>query len=339
MALEQCYNLGCQQKYDPKNNKSDSCTYHPGAPYFHDAYKGWSCCKKKSIDFTEFMNIRGCTKGFHSNEKPPEPEKKVEKVEVPEVVEVRPPIVKSMRRPDENAEMKVLNPVVAESLKKLTYSAAQTVDSNNLESEYVQVGDKCHRNGCQVTYVGPESNLSGCVHHPGVPIFHEGYKYWSCCKKKTTEFEVFQNQKGCTTGTHLWRKPVEDVNDSSGNKIVKCRDDWVQTGANVIVTIYGKKCDPSKSKVCLNPVKLQADIFFPEEGGYYRNCWILTGIVDVENTSVSMTPNKIEITMKKAEPQHWSSLEISPERLEAIRTLNANTVKSTGVEPVDLDDL
>lgn len=35
-----------------------SCVYHPGEPFFHDAYKGWSCCKKKCTDFTEFLNIK-----------------------------------------------------------------------------------------------------------------------------------------------------------------------------------------------------------------------------------------------------------------------------------------
>ena len=52
-----------------------------------------------------------------------------------------------------------------------------------------------------------------------------------------------------------------------------------------------------------------------------------------------MTPNKIEITMKKAEPVYWSNLEISAEKLEAITKLNLNAVKRTGVEPVDLSDL
>lgn len=35
---------------------ADSCTFHPGQPVFHDALKGWSCCKKRSTDFTEFLN-------------------------------------------------------------------------------------------------------------------------------------------------------------------------------------------------------------------------------------------------------------------------------------------
>lgn len=46
----------------------ESCKYHPGVPVFHDAYKGWSCCNKKSVDFTEFLNFKGCTLSEHSNE-------------------------------------------------------------------------------------------------------------------------------------------------------------------------------------------------------------------------------------------------------------------------------
>ena len=29
-----------------------------------------------------------------------------------------------------------------------------------------------------------------CLYHPGIPVFHEGMKYWSCCQRKTTEFQV-----------------------------------------------------------------------------------------------------------------------------------------------------
>ena len=36
---------------------ADVCQFHPGVPVFHDALKGWSCCPKRSTDFTEFLNI------------------------------------------------------------------------------------------------------------------------------------------------------------------------------------------------------------------------------------------------------------------------------------------
>uniref|UniRef100_A0A8C7XAJ3 CHORD domain-containing protein n=1 Tax=Oryzias sinensis TaxID=183150 RepID=A0A8C7XAJ3_9TELE len=68
-----CYNKGCGQTFDLNNNKDDSCLFHPGVPIFHDALKGWSCCRKRTTDFSEFLSIKGCTHGRHSNEKPQEP--------------------------------------------------------------------------------------------------------------------------------------------------------------------------------------------------------------------------------------------------------------------------
>ena len=74
MVSIQCYNRGCRQKYSPEINPGDACQFHPGAPFFHETYKGWTCCNKKFSDFTEFLNTPGCAKGPHSNVKPEEPE-------------------------------------------------------------------------------------------------------------------------------------------------------------------------------------------------------------------------------------------------------------------------
>lgn len=36
-----------------------------------------------------------------------------------------------------------------------------------------------------------------CKYHPGFPVFHEGMKnYWSCCQRKTSEFQHFSIKKG-----------------------------------------------------------------------------------------------------------------------------------------------
>ena len=39
-----CYNRGCGKSFindpDDKTRKEDECQFHPGAPFFHDAYKG-----------------------------------------------------------------------------------------------------------------------------------------------------------------------------------------------------------------------------------------------------------------------------------------------------------
>ena len=39
----------------------EECVHHPGHPIFHEGSKGWSCCKKRVLDFDEFMKIEGCT--------------------------------------------------------------------------------------------------------------------------------------------------------------------------------------------------------------------------------------------------------------------------------------
>ena len=47
------------------SSSTDACEYHPGAPIFHDAYKGWSCCNKKSTDFTTFLNTKVGTQSIY----------------------------------------------------------------------------------------------------------------------------------------------------------------------------------------------------------------------------------------------------------------------------------
>ena len=78
-----CYNRGCGKNFNPRDNPAESqdCQHHPGAPYFHETYKGWTCCNKKSSDFTEFLNTPGCARGRHSREKPIEPENITGKVD------------------------------------------------------------------------------------------------------------------------------------------------------------------------------------------------------------------------------------------------------------------
>ena len=36
----------------------------------------------------------------------------------------------------------------------------------------------CKRLGCKAVYKGVETYEVPCIHHPGVPIFHEGLSQW-----------------------------------------------------------------------------------------------------------------------------------------------------------------
>jgi len=62
-----CTNNGCNERYTDETNGPEKCTYHPGAPIFHEGLKGWNCCKTRETNFEEFLNIPGCTTGPHQH--------------------------------------------------------------------------------------------------------------------------------------------------------------------------------------------------------------------------------------------------------------------------------
>lgn len=60
-------------------------------------------------------------------------------------------------------------------------------------------GRICRRRACGVVYkkAAARTDEESCVHHPGVPIFHEGSKGYSCCKRRVLEFDEFMKIEGC----------------------------------------------------------------------------------------------------------------------------------------------
>ncbi|XP_059211134.1 cysteine and histidine-rich domain-containing protein 1 [Centropristis striata] len=308
-----CYNKGCGDKYDADKNKEDSCVFHPGVPIFHDALKGWSCCKKRTTDFSEFLSIKGCTRGRHSNEKPQEPlrpEVSSDKGEIKhtngeEIIYQGPKSAETLQkeRPSSNEPMTKLPHKVSASLvqalEKLDIS--QKAETEKKESQAVLPGTRCKNSGCKTIYQGQETELEVCTHHPGGPVFHEGYKYWSCCCIKTIDFNAFLDQKGCTTGKHRWI-PKQD------KKKVACRHDWHQTGNNVVVTIYAKNANPDFSSIEANRTVLSCQLQF-ENDKIFKREFHFWGVVNVKQSSVNMVPSKVEITLRKADQVAWGKLE------------------------------
>ncbi|KAH8306365.1 hypothetical protein KR018_009162 [Drosophila ironensis] len=361
--MEQCYNRGCGQVFDPAINNDESCRHHPGEPFFHDAYKGWSCCNKKSVDFTEFLNIKGCTLAKHSNVKPPEPEKPV-KEESPkdEVIEVRAPIQDALPRPPIDSPMSVVQPTVAQALKDaidaLKTSTGPAPSTGKEPSTSIEVGTSCKNNGCTYAFVGGSIDQGECCYHPGVPIFHEGMKFWSCCQKRTSDFAQFMAQKGCTYGQHKWVKDVSlfetfcNVKNSEPSyfpmqnqekKVVQCRYDWHQTATNVVVAIYAKKYHYAKSLIELNPIRLHVNLVFPEqENARFDLDLELRGIVDIAKVSAHMYGTKVEITLPKLEPGSWSLLNFPRTTMPAAKSsLSPEAAKQedSDDEDFDLDDI
>lgn len=280
--------------------------------------------------------------GKHSNEKPAEPEKKAElEVEMPKPVERKPIIVSTKRIPFETPCTQ-LEPNVNKSFKqqmdKLDLTKVAVVASDGS----VPIGTSCKRGGCNISYESKASDGTVCVHHPGVPIFHEGYKFWSCCQKKTSDFTTFLGQVGCETGKHKWIQEEETK--------VNCRWDWHQTPTNVVVAVYAKNYDYKQSFVKVSPVRLIVKLIFPQQENAEFNIDLeLRGLIDVERSSASMFGTKVEITMPKAEAGHWLKLDFPRDlpKEEDAKTGPVEEVKAKIAEveiedddsDIDLDDI
>ncbi|XP_032083877.1 integrin beta-1-binding protein 2 [Thamnophis elegans] len=339
-----CYRKGCGQRFDPERNSQDACLHHPGFPIFHDALKGWSCCKKRTTDFSEFLSIKGCMKGFHSNEKPPEPKDAsaqpkpctADLVPEPKSTEVLQRERPSSDEPKQPLLVKVAQ-ALQQVLEKLNTSTAPQPALHGLAnpggSSETSIGTACRNAGCKATFQGEESKTESCQFHPGVPVFHEGMKYWSCCGIKTTDFAAFLEQKGCSRGKHTWVTRQED------KKLVSCRQDWHQTSSQVVVTLYARTPLPHLSSIKANRTGLDIRVGFEGEK-FFQAQLDLWGVINVEKSFASLLPSKVEIALKKASPIAWARLEQPQSQAEALQTLSqeAATPGSSLEAPLEESD-
>lgn len=297
-----CYNKGCSKTFKINENDEKACQFHPGEPIFHDAYKIWSCCKKKNIDFTEFLNITGCTFGKHSTEKPKIKERKPEPINTEIKIEPQVPklLKKEIVRSDYDKELTELKPIISVSLQKLIDEIPTNKESDNVVKEVDLIGKQCQNFGCQKIYSGDKNSDEGeCHYHPGTAIFHEGSKYWSCCRKMTIDFDRFLNQMGCTIGVHDWT--------SKKTTNYKIRWDWHQTNESVIISIYVKDYSPNKSTIKVNPIRLSVNILL-NDNRYFDLEFELSKLINVEKSKVNMFSTKIEVNLAKQGPENWNTL-------------------------------
>ncbi|OWM79476.1 hypothetical protein CDL15_Pgr022888 [Punica granatum] len=69
---------------------------------------------------------------------------------------------------------------------------------------------RCQRIGCDAFFSEDDNPEDSCRYHDA-PIFHDGMKEWSCCKKRSHDFNLFLEIPGCKTGKHTTEKPVLTV--------------------------------------------------------------------------------------------------------------------------------
>eukprot|EP00873_Tetraselmis_striata_P003609 jgi/Tetstr1/423873/TSEL_014497.t1 len=204
-----CHRMGCGEKFDPAANSDSSCRYHPNPPYFHDGMKEWTCCKKKSHDFGEFMAIPGCTTGRHSSEKPEKPAAKPVPAAAAPPVASAPAAASTCQRCaqgffcSDHAGVPAVVPVSVaaaapvppqlEPAPKVARPAPVPDADGNLVCRHFACGNK---------YKEGENHGEACHHHPGPAVFHDRQKGWGCCNKFERDFDAFLAIPPCAYGEH-----------------------------------------------------------------------------------------------------------------------------------------
>src|SRR6202012_1766474 len=93
-------------------------------------------------------------------------------------------------------------------------------------------------------YTSEDSKLETCCFHPGVPIFHEGSKGWTCCRRRVLEFDQFLKIKGCKVGKHRFLDTSQTFSVD-----VQIKKDWYQTSTHVIISLFTKNPIEEKSQI------------------------------------------------------------------------------------------
>lgn len=157
---------------------------------------GWKCCKPRVLTFDEFMDIEPCTEGKHSTtDLPPQIEKKEAPADGAVLKEVTSSAPTVPRGP------------IATPTPSATPPPPQPESEDDDPALEIADGRTCRRRACGASYKkgADRSDSENCVHHPGVPIFHEGSKGYSCCKRRVLEFDEFMKIEGCKTkARHLF---------------------------------------------------------------------------------------------------------------------------------------
>lgn len=147
------------------------------------------------MTFDEFMAIPPCTTGKHSTvDDTPAPVSEAPAAEdtpkpQPAAVQAEPAIAAPVPR----------LPVSAAATPRPAASPAPPDDESDDPDSAIPTGATCKRKNCGATYKGEDRSSEECTHHPGQPIFHEGSKGWTCCKRRVLEFDEFLRMPGCKT--------------------------------------------------------------------------------------------------------------------------------------------
>jgi hypothetical protein len=299
---------------------------------------GWKCCKPRVLTFDEFLSIPPCTEGRHSTtDLPPQIEKKEVPAETAAAAAAGSPPparVPVSSRPQQPTPTPATPPP----------AVAPDSDSDDPALE-IPDGRICRRKGCGAVYrAGQRARAEGsdekkdddddddddekCVFHPGFPIFHEGSKGYSCCKRRVLEFDQFLKLEGCETKKrHLFvgsgkkdasgrrRQVVAGADGAAGGEgeeveeVESVRQDFYQTASAVIASFFLKKINKETAKVAFRPQEIVLDLRTTDTPSkHYQATVPLYATIDADKSKYNILGTKLEVTLAKADGTSWPVL-------------------------------
>jgi hypothetical protein len=180
-------------------------------------------------------------------------------------------------------------------------------------------GVTCKRRGCGKSYSKsiPRADEK-CVYHPGVPIFHEGSKGWTCCKRRVLEFEEFLRIEGCKERQghcYIGKKAREREKEkelalaagksgpsATGEEMLESvRNDFYQTASTVIVSFYLKKIIKDRASIVFDADGRTVRLDLPtSDGTRYTSDVVLWGEVAPAECKFRILGTKLEVTLVKS---------------------------------------
>lgn len=147
-----------------------------------------------------------------------------------------------------------------------------------------------------------------CTFHPGVPIFHEGSKGWTCCKRRVLEFDEFMKIGGCKTrkGHCFIGKRSRKAADGSGAQqeelLQEVRNDFYQTSGSLVVSFYLKKIDKERAAVTFKPDGSGIELDLPTaDGKRFKADFETWREIDPVKSQHKILGSKLEMNVVKKE--------------------------------------
>ncbi|RKF56979.1 Cysteine and histidine-rich domain-containing protein 1 [Erysiphe neolycopersici] len=308
---QKCVRLSCGKFF---TDTEEPCFYHPEPPIFHEGKKeiltailqGWKCCKPRVLTFDEFLSITPCTKGRHSTTD-------------------LPPVIEKDCGTAETVSTQVAPLKARVSAIQNTVLSTQQLQPESEDDDpdlTILLGSICKRRSCGEKYNGGSRCNELCCYHPGVPIFHEGSKGYTCCKRRVLEFDEFMKIVGCKTkNKHLFvgsRKnksakttgeeyidSVRWVSSTSRN----LRHDFYQTSNTVIASFFLKNIEKTQSRIEFGNSELVLNLITTDAlPKCYKKKIPLFSSINTDASTYQILGTKLEVKLAKTNASSWPTL-------------------------------